>query len=318
MSVPAGWLKKLAPLLGLVCVWTLFAALRPRTFATVDNFALILTQTAVVGTAALGMTMIIIAGGIDLSVGSALALCTVVIAQLLSKWGLPPAAAGLASVLLGAAVGMVIGLLVTVGRLIPFIVTLGLLAILRGTAKGLAPKARVDAPDTWLNELLNPFGEHNVFVPPGVWVMLALALLVSGVLRYTRFGRHVFAVGSSEQTARLCGVAVDRTKLLVYVYAGALNGVAGVLLFSTMTMGMATSASGYELSIIAAVVIGGASLAGGEGTVLGSLVGALLMTVVANGCTKVDWLPPWVQEIVTGVIIVLAVALDRLRHRRAA
>lgn len=305
-------LKKLAPLVGLAFVVILFSALRPRTFLTTTNFQLILTETAVVGTAALGMTVIIISGGIDLSVGSTLALCTVVIALLLDRH-LSPIAAAIMSVGVGAGVGLLIGLLVTVGNLAPFIITLGLLGALRGVAETLAPNARVDAPDTWLNELLNPFGLHNLLFPPGVWVTAGLALIVAGVLRYTRFGRHVFAVGSNEQTARLCGVGVGRVKLLVYVFAGALNGVAGALLFSTLTMGQATSAMGYELNIIAAVVIGGASLNGGEGTVLGSLVGAVIMTVVANGCTKVG-LPNPVQMIVTGVIIVLAVALDRLRH----
>ena len=307
------WLKKLAPLLGLACVVGLFSALRPERFATPSNFQVILTQTAVVGTAALGMTLVIISGGIDLSVGSALALCTVIVAHLLKR-GLPPAAAAFASVGAGAAVGLVIGLLVTYGRLLPFIVTLGLLGALRATAQLLAPNARVEAPDTWLNDLMFIFAENNVLVPAGVWVMLALALLVAGVLRYTRFGRHAFAVGSNEQTARLCGVAVDRTKILVYVYAGALNGVAGVLMFSSLTMGEATGAQGYELNVIAAVVIGGASLSGGEGSVLGSLVGALMMTTLANGCTKMDWPNPY-QMAVTGVIIILAAALDRLRHR---
>jgi ribose/xylose/arabinose/galactoside ABC-type transport system permease subunit len=187
--------------------------------------------------------------------------------------------------------------------------------MVRGGAKLLAPYARVDAPTTWLTDLLNPFALHNPLLPVGVWMMLALALVVSGALHYTKFGRHLFAVGSNEQTARLCGVAVERTKLMAYVYAGALNGVAGVLLFSVLTMGDATSAAGYELNIIAAVVIGGTSLTGGEGTILGSLIGALFMSVIANGCTKVGLPNPW-QEITTGGIIVLANAVDRLRHQK--
>jgi len=147
--------------------------------------------------------------------------------------------------------------------------------------------------------------------------MILLAMVVSAMLRYTRFGRYIFAIGSNEQTARLCGVPVERTTLLIYVVAGALFAVAGILQFSYLGMGDPTTAVGMELDIIAAVVIGGASLSGGQGTVLGSLVGALIMTVVANGCSKMGW-PNNRQLIVTGVIIVLAVALDRLRHKASA
>ena len=155
-----------------------------------------------------------------------------------------------------------------------------------------------------------------MIVPPGVWIMVILGVLVSAALRYTRIGRHIFAVGSNEQTARLCGISVERTKLFLYTVGAAFAGLAGVLQFSYLTLGDPTTAAGYELNIIAAVVIGGASLSGGQGSIFGSLVGALLMTTVSNGCTILG-MPNWVQEIVTGGIIVLAVALDRFRHRAA-
>jgi ribose/xylose/arabinose/galactoside ABC-type transport system permease subunit len=135
------------------------------------------------------------------------------------------------------------------------------------------------------------------------------------VLRYTRFGRHAFAIGSNELTARLCGVPVKRTKVLIYTVAGGFVGVAGVMAFSQLTIGDPTTANGAELSVIAAVVIGGGSLSGGQGTILGTLVGALIMTVVATGCGQLG-LENWVQQIVTGGIIVVAVALDNLRARR--
>ena len=150
-------------------------------------------------------------------------------------------------------------------------------------------------------------------VPPGVWLTILLAGGVAVLLQFTRFGRHVVAIGSSEPTARLCGVAVEQTRILVYAIASALAAVAGVLQYAYLTVGDPTTALGMELDIIAAVVIGGASLAGGRGSVAGTLIGALIMTVVANGCTKLE-LPNWVQEIVTGVIIVAAVTLDRLRR----
>ena len=151
-------------------------------------------------------------------------------------------------------------------------------------------------------------------VPPGVWLTILLAVAVAALLQFTVFGRHVLAIGSNEPTARLCGVAVDRVKVAVYALASALAAVAGVLQFAYLTVGDPTTALGMELDVIAAVVIGGASLTGGRGSVAGTLIGALIMTAVANGCTKLE-LPNWVQEIVTGVIIVAAVAIDRLRRR---
>lgn len=306
---------KIGPLLGLFFVVGLFAALRPGTFATLDNAQLILLQTAVVATAALGMTMIIISGGIDLSVGSTIALCTVSIALLLAK-GLSPAIAVLGGIGTGMACGLAIGLMITRLKLSPFIVTLGMLSAVRGVAQGLGNNQTVQAPETGLNTLLNtlPDDQKWMIFPVGVWLTLVLCVLVASMLVYTRFGRHIFAIGSNEQTARLCGVNIDRTKLAIYVLAGALAGIAGLLQFSYLTLGDPTTANGMELSIIAAVVIGGASLSGGQGTIFGTLIGALITTTVANGCTKMG-LDNWVQLIVTGGIIVAAVTLDRFRHR---
>ncbi|HTY39189.1 MAG TPA: ABC transporter permease [Bacteroidota bacterium] len=309
------WLKRLGPVVGLIFVFSLFAVLTPGKFATISNLQLMLLQTAVVGTAALGMTMIIISGGIDLSVGSVIALTTVVVALLLNAGASPLAAAG-GGVVTGMICGAMIGTLITRLRLAPFIVTLGMWGALRGAAKGLANEQMVVAPGTWLTKLLNTLTDEQAWMllPPGVWLMLALALVVGVVLKYTKPGRYMFAVGSNEVAARICGVPVERTKLLVYILGSGFAALAGILQFSYLTVGDPTTASGMELDIIAAVVIGGGSLAGGEGTILGSLVGALIMTTVANGCTKME-LPNWVQEIVAGAIIVIAVSLDRFRHR---
>ena len=318
-------LAKVGPLIGLVFVVALFSSLRPQRFPTFGNVEVMLLQTTVVATGALGMTLIIIAGGIDLSIGSAIALVTVAIARLLSGFEIsglvvppaPPGLAALGGVAVGVLCGMLNGLLITRLKLAPFIVTLGTWGALRGAAKGLANEMMVVAPSTWLNSLLKTLspGDRWMLLPPGVWIMLALALCVGAMLRYTRFGRHIFAIGSNEQTARLCGVPVERSKLLIYMLAGAFAGLAGVLQFSYLTVGDCTTATGMELDIIAAVVIGGASLNGGQGSIFGSLVGALIMTAVGNGCTKMDY-RNWVQEIVTGGIIIFAVALDRLRQRR--
>jgi len=310
------WLKHLGPVVGLVFVFALFAILTPGKFATASNLQLMLLQTAVVGTAALGMTMVIISGGIDLSVGSVIALTTVIVALLLNS-GASPLVAAMGGVLVGMICGSMIGLLITRLRLAPFIVTLGMWGALRGAAKGLAGEQMIVTPGTWLTKLLNTLTDEQswMLLPPGVWLMLFLAVIVGIMLKYTRQGRHIFAVGSNEVAARICGVSVERTKLMVYVLGSGFAALAGILQYSYLTVGDPTTASGMELDIIAAVVIGGGSLAGGEGTIMGSLVGALIMTTVANGCTKME-LPNWVQEIVAGAIIVIAVSLDRFRHRR--
>jgi ribose transport system permease protein len=158
-----------------------------------------------------------------------------------------------------------------------------------------------------------PRGSWWIF-PIGVWLLIVLALLTGGFLSFTRMGKHIVAIGSNENTARLCGIRVERVKLFVYTLAGASAGIAGLLQFSRLTVGDPTVAAGLELDVIAAVVIGGGSLSGGEGSILGSVVGALIMTVIRSGCSQIG-LPNWVQEIVTGIIIVVAVAVDRLRHR---
>lgn len=307
-------LTAFGPLIGLAAVCVLFAALRPETFVTRDNFAIILQQTAVIGVAALGMTLIIVAGGIDLSVGSIIALGTVVIALLLQK-GVSPLLAALGGVGVSALCGALSGLLITRLRLLPFVVTLGMMGALRGAAKGVANEQPVYPDETWLNGLMQLGGVGGL--PGGVWLMLVLAVVVALAMRYTRFGRHVFAVGSNELTARLCGVPVERVKVLVYLLGGVFAGLGAVLQFAYLTGGDPTTAVGLELNIIAAVVIGGASLAGGQGTITGTLVGALIMSVVANGCTKLG-LSNWVQEIVTGGIIIAAVLLDYLRRRTSA
>ena len=305
-------LGALAPFLALVAVYALFAILRFDRFVTWDNSAIMLQQTAVIGIGAIGMTLIVISGGVDLSFGSIIALSAVVLALLLET-GAPPLVAAAGAIGLGVMTGVASGLLVTRLRLMPFIVTLGMMGILRGAAKGLASEQPIYPEPTWLNDLMLL---SSRFLPGGVWIMLVMAVVVAGVLRYTRFGRHIFAIGSNESTARLCGVAVDRTKVWIYAVGAGFAGLAGVLQFSYLTGGDPTTAVGLELNIIAAVVIGGASLSGGRGTVLGTMVGALIMTVVNNGCTKLE-MSNWVQEIVTGGIIVAAVTLDQYRRVRS-
>jgi ribose transport system permease protein len=199
---------------------------------------------------------------------------------------------------------------------VPFIVTLGTMLVLRGVAKGLADERRIEAPITGLNTLLRTAGgEHGFLVPWGLWLVVAIAVLAAAVLRYTQFGRHLFAIGSSERTARLCGVRVTRRKITVYAVAGGLAGLAGVMEFSRLSVGDPTVAVGLELDVIAAVIIGGGSLSGGKGSIVGTLTGAAIMAVIQVGCSQ-QGLPNWVQQMVTGAIIVLAVGLDQWRRRQ--
>jgi ribose transport system permease protein len=308
--------RALGPASGLAGTWLLFALLAGRGFTSWSNQELMLLQTAVVGTAAVGATWIIVAGGIDLSVGSTIALGTMCAALVLRAGG-SPALAALAALATGAAVGALIGALVNGLGLSPFIVTLGLWGALRGLAKGLGDNQPIyPASLGWLAELM-VVGRGGVLgiLPVGAWVLLAVAALSALALRSTVFGRHATAIGSNAETARLCGVRVERTRLGVYVLGVGCAGLAAVLQLSYLSMGDPTTAQGYELRTIAAAVIGGASLSGGEGSIAGTLIGALIMTVVDNGCTKLG-LDNWVQEIVTGAIIVAAVALDRARTRR--
>jgi ribose/xylose/arabinose/galactoside ABC-type transport system permease subunit len=300
-------------LLGLGIVLLVFGLLIGPQFFRPANLELMARQTVIVCMAALGMTMVIISAGIDLSVGSIVSLATVVTALLL-RAGYDPLLAVLGALAASALCGAVNGLLITRLRVVPFIVTLGTMLLIRGAAKGLAEERRIEAPLTWINGLLRTARDGAGFgVPTGIWITLLLAAVVGGVLGYTRFGRHLFAIGSNERTARLCGVRIDRRKLQVYTLSAAFAGLAGVLEFSRLAVGDPTVAVGLELDVIAAVIIGGGSLLGGKGTVVGTVAGAAIMAVIGIGCSQ-QGLPNWVQQIVTGVIIVLAVALDRWRQ----
>ncbi|MBA2259585.1 MAG: ABC transporter permease, partial [Acidobacteria bacterium] len=219
------WIETAGPLLGLLFVSAIFGVLIGPRFFSGANLELIARQTVIVCTVALGMTMIIVSGGIDLSVGSVVALTTVVVAVLL-RADVSPAAAALAGIAAATVCGVINGILITGLRVVPFIVTLGMMILVRGAAKGFADERRVEAPTTWLNDLLRTVDPDSLMVVPyGIWIVAALALLVAGALGYTRFGRHLFSIGSNERTARLCGVSVERTKIGVYAAGAALAGV---------------------------------------------------------------------------------------------
>ncbi len=307
-----GILNILGPIIGLVLVAVLFSALRPHTFPTAANASQILLQSVVVAVAALGTTPIIIAAGIDISIGATIAVVSVAVALMLNAhW--PPLLAAFGGVGVGAMCGLFNGGCVTLLGLNPFIVTLGTFLAFRGVADVLGDESEVYTHSNWLNGLMNP--AKAFFLPWGVWIMLVLAGLLILVLRFTRFGRHIFAIGSNEQTARLCGIAVNRVKIWLYILGGAFSGIAGVLMFSNENgTGDPTTSKNTPLTAIAAAVIGGASLTGGQGSVIGTVIGAMFIMAIRNGCVQIN-LPHGYQNIVTGLIIIVAVLMDRLRNR---
>jgi len=310
------FLSKAGPFLGLVLVIVLFSlpAETRHYFLTYHNFKIIFTQTVIVAVGALGMTLIIISGGIDLSVGSAIALTSVVGALLVQRgWSTPAVvAAGIAA---GGLIGLANGAAIAGLRMTPFIITLGTLGVARGAAKWLADNQTVNYDASPINAWMtttNPFGYS---LPAGVWIAVILAVLTAIVLRSTVFGRYVFAIGSNESAARLCGVPTSWLKLAIYGVAGCFFGLAGLFQLSRLRQGDPTVAIGLELDIIAAVIIGGASLNGGVGSVLGSMIGALIMSVLRNGSQQMGW-PTYFQEIIIGLVIIAAVFIDRMRQGR--
>ncbi|MBK8006879.1 MAG: ABC transporter permease, partial [Gemmatimonadetes bacterium] len=216
----------------------------------------------------------------------------------------------------GGVCGLYNGLLITGLRLPPFIATLGTLGFFRGAAKWLADSGPVSASPGWLADWVQQVPARPwMVVAPAVWLLGGLALLTSGLLHWTVFGRRLTAMGSNEEAARRAGIPIRRTKVFVYITGGMFVGLAGAMYFARLTQGDPVAAPGLELDVIAAVVIGGASLSGGSGSVAGACAGAVLMAFLRNRCTVLGW-PNYVQEIAVGHIIIAAVALDRWRRMR--
>jgi len=312
-------LNAVGPVFGLALVIVLFS-LSPTVrshFFTGLNCKIILLQTVIVAIGSLGMTMIIVSGGIDLSVGSVVALSGVVGATSLVN-GFTPATAMLLTIAVACGVGFINGLIIAGFRMMPFIVTLGMMGVARGTAKWLAGNQTVNAPKSSINQLMDLLDPLHFFpLPLGVWITLALAVIMAIVMQRTIFGRYIFAIGSNESTARLCGIRVGPMKVAIYTLSGLFFGLAGLMQMSRLAVGDPTVANGLELDIIAAVVIGGASLSGGTGSISGSIIGALIMAVLRSGSQQMNW-PNYIQEIIIGGVIILAVGLDKFRQRKAA
>jgi ribose transport system permease protein len=294
-------------------------------FLRLSNLQLILHQAAITAVVALGMLLIVISGGIDLSVGSVVALATV--ATMTTYEGVLAASGSmtqaslagmLVGVLTGGVCGLFNGLVITRLRVSPFVTTLGMYSIARGLAFWWTNKQRMtfrgDTP-AWVEALQRTESDWLVF-DPGVWSAALLAVLVALMLHCSVLGRHCYAIGSNEATARLCGVNVQRRKVMIYVLAGLLTGWGGVLMFAQIGSGDPDCGKGLELNVIAAVVIGGASLSGGRGTVVGALLGVFLLSILDSLLVFLN-VSIELKNILLGVVVILNTALSRLRDHSA-
>lgn len=327
------FVRQLLPFGSLTLIICVLAALKPDTFLTIDNLMNILRRSSVNGIIAIGMTSIIISAGIDLSVGSMLALCGMAGAYVMIVLGGPDPQGAVVlfigtilGVVIGVVCGFLNGILITKLKLQPFIVTLGTMSAFRGVSYVMNNGQPYNVPSyKYLGEgvvslklwpKIWPFSEGIVLgIPISVIIFVVIILIAWFLLRYSRLGRYTYAIGSNREAAFHAGVNVDRNLIYIYTFTGLLVGIAAMIATSRTVSAQPTAGIALELDIIAAVVIGGASLAGGQGTITGTIIGTLLISVLRNGCTLLG-ISTHVQLIVIGLIIVLAVAVDQLAQTK--
>lgn len=328
--------SRFGPALALVAIVLLFGAADhlwgSGRFLSLRNTRVILSSASLIAVPALGMTMIIIAGGIDLSAGTALTLCGTVLATQLKNSTVAAGEPGFTGVMLtalavtaltGCLCGLVNGALISATRVVPFIVTLGTMTIFLGVGQLIANESTVYAPKenipAWLQYLCYTGSRPENYLIPGLQIPTSaiiaglLAAVVGLLMTFTVFGRNVFAIGSSEATARLCGIHVPLMTAAVYTLSGLFVAIGGLLYFADVKNGNPADGTGKELEIIAAVVLGGGSLSGGRGSIFGTIVGALIITVIRSGCAQLS-IPNTYTLIIIGAIIIIAVILDQLRR----
>ena len=310
--------QKLLAFASLIALMVFFSFASPQ-FLQTDNLVSILQSTAVNGVLAIACTFVIIAAGIDLSVGTLMTFCAVMAGVVLTYMGMPLALGIAAAILFGALAGFVSGVLIAKLKIPPFIATLGMMMLLKGLSlviSGTKPIYFNDTPgftaisqDSLIGYLI-----PSLPIPNAVLILFLVAVAASIVLNKTILGRYTFALGSNEEAVRLSGVNTDFWKVLVYTVSGGICGIAGLLIASRLNSAQPALGQGYELDAIAAVVIGGTSLSGGTGTIVGTIIGAFIMSVLTNGLRILSVAQEW-QTVVTGVIIILAVYADILRRR---
>ncbi|RUS60811.1 ABC transporter permease [Pseudorhodobacter sp. E13] len=315
----SGAQQKLLAFASLIVLLAFFSIASPN-FMQTSNIIAILQATSVNGVLAIAATLVIITGGIDLSVGTLMTFCAVIAGVVLTYLGMPMALGVIAAIGAGACCGLISGTLVAKMKIPPFIATLGMMLILKGLSlviSGTKPIYFNDTPNFYKISTGSIIGDviPAVPIPNGVLILFLLALAIGYVLNRTVLGRYCFALGSNEEAVRLSGVNADGWKMAIYALAGGICGVAGLIIASRLNSAQPALGLGYELDAIAAVVIGGTSLAGGRGSVLGTIIGALIMSVLLNGLRIMSVAQEW-QTVVTGSIIIIAVYADMMRRRR--
>jgi ribose transport system permease protein len=304
----------------LILVVVVFTLLKPTVFASPENIGSVLLATAVNGILALGVTFVIITGGIDLSVGTMMTFSAVMTAVFITNMGLPIWLGVLGGMLMGGLCGMTNGLIISKMKVPPFIATLGMMMATKGLSLVISQSKPIyfnDAKgfrDIATGSLFPASFMGLDIITNAVVILFIAALIAYVILNFTVLGRYNFAIGSNEEATRLSGVTVDTWKTLIYTLCGLFAGLAGVVIAARLNSAQPALGSGYELDAIAAVVIGGTSLSGGEGTILGTIIGAFLMSTLTNGLRIMSVSQEW-QFVVTGAIVVLAVYLDILRRR---
>lgn len=317
----SGAQQKLLAFASLIALLVFFSVASPN-FLQTSNILAILQATSVNGVLAIAATLVIITGGIDLSVGTLMTFCAVMAGVILTYAGMPLVLGVVGAIFVGVICGTVSGVLIAKMKIPPFIATLGMMLILKGLSlviSGTKPIYFNDTPgfsEISTGSLIGTF-VPAVPVPNGVLILFILAVVIAFVLNRTVLGRYCFALGSNEEAVRLSGVNTDAWKIAIYALAGGICGVAGLIIASRLNSAQPALGLGYELDAIAAVVIGGTSLAGGRGSILGTMIGALIMAVLLNGLRIMSVAQEW-QTVVTGLIIIAAVYADMLRRRRAA
>ncbi len=296
---------------GSLIILIIFFSITSSTFLSIDNFLSIALQTAVIGIVALGSTFVIITSGIDLSVGAIVAFSGVMMGFAMQA-GMPTFISILIGLLSGVALGVAIGLFITKAKLPPFIVTLGFMMMVRGLVLALTN----GMPISGLNDGFDKLAAGTILkIPYPVIFLIVLAVVLGFVLKNTKIGKYVYAIGSNEDASKLSGVNVDRVKLFVYGLSGLMCAISGIILASRLISAQPTEGMGYEMDAIAAVVIGGASLAGGTGTIFGTMLGAFIMTVLKNGLTMLNVSGMW-QQVAVGAVVLGAVYIDNLKNKR--
>lgn len=304
--------QKVLAFASLIVMIVVFSLASPN-FLTFNNVVGILLSTAVIGVLAVGVTFVIITGGIDLSVGTVMTFASVMTGVFISFWKLPIAVGVVGGLLAGALAGCINGLVVAKMKIPPFIATLGMMMMSQGLSlviSGTRPIYFLETPSFRMIAMTSVFG-----IPMAVLLFFGAAVIGSLILTKTILGRYAFALGSNEEATRLSGIHVDRWKIAIYTLCGLYSGLAGVMMASRLNSAQPALGVGYELEAIAAVVIGGTSLSGGTGSILGTVIGAFIMSVLVNGLRILSIPQEW-QKVVIGAIVVLAVYADMARRRR--